>query len=725
MGQTAKTWTGATNTNWHTASNWNPSGVPQNNDPVTIPNVTNDPVLGQADTVASLTLQSAVPVNFGTYTLTVTGLATLANATLSNGNLISGGISSNGATVGVRITNTAGNVNFVSSTFSKPIIATGAAINLNTLTFNDTVSITKTGTSSDQCPGGITANAPVTYVNSGNGGFLIQSLTSDVYNSSVNIRNLSLGTIIFGRTGNTTCYGKLSIISTGGIVAIGSHLTSVFNINSDIEFSCSNTYTIFEKFTLQSGKKLLPITAANFNGGTLEFRNGFNQLGADSITINGQNGARLFIQGVTTTFRGVFTANVPSLRLNGGIFHGKAFFTKTGNTIDQNDGGYTFMSDAKFSTTAGTLMLAYLGTINTYHGNLTLENTGGVFNTAYGGLHDLKANLIFSGTLAINLGGHIKFSGNTNQSVSRTNNVSQIFYLVTINKAGGDVNLELPMLASGNINLTSGNLNTTSTNLLTFHTVAGATFTGASSSSYINGPVAKTGTTAFTFPTGRNGHYKPISITAPATSSTFRAEYTNKTAEDGRPFTSKDASIDRISSNEHWQLQRTAGTASVQPTVTWDNMSCQFDTMANLRLTAWNGSTWKDLGNGGTTGTTTTGTIKTTSTSSIYGYYTLATIDTFRCVKCEADAGEDKVAIQFDQILIGGIDNNAVSIQWTPENRLLEFRKSQVLYSPLYKEVMKKQVINSIGCLAEDNMEIQVNLNPNYNHFNLRCPTHE
>jgi hypothetical protein len=154
-------------------------------------------------------------------------------------------------------------------------------------------------------------------------------------------------------------------------------------------------------------------------------------------------------------------------------------------------------------------------------------------------------------------------------------------------------------------------------------------------------------------------------------------------------------------------------------------MSCQFDTMANLRLTAWNGSTWKDLGNGGTVGTTNTGTIKTTGNSSIYGYYTLATTDTFRCVKCEADAGEDKVALQLEQILIGSIDNNAVSILWTPENRLLEFRKSQVLYSPLYKEVMKKQVTNSTGCIAEDTMEIQVNLNPDYSHFNLRCPTHE
>ena len=145
----------------------------------------------------------------------------------------------------------------------------------------------------------------------------------------------------------------------------------------------------------------------------------------------------------------------------------------------------------------------------------------------------------------------------------------------------------------------------------------------------------------------------------------------------------------------------------------------------NLKLAAHNGTLWKDLGNGGTTGNLTTGTIKTAAAATIYGYYTLATTDTFRCVKYEADAGRDKIAMQFEQILIGGIENNAVSVHWVPENWLLEFGKSQVLYSPLYKEVMKKQVINSIGCLAEDTVEIQVNLNPDYRHFNLRCPTHE
>ena len=43
--QQLKTWTGATNTDWHTDSNWSPSDAPTASDCVVIPNVTNKPVV--------------------------------------------------------------------------------------------------------------------------------------------------------------------------------------------------------------------------------------------------------------------------------------------------------------------------------------------------------------------------------------------------------------------------------------------------------------------------------------------------------------------------------------------------------------------------------------------------------------------------------------------------------------------------------------------------------
>lgn len=55
-----KVWNGSLNTDWNTAANWTPSGVPNNTQPVTIANVTNKPVIsgGVSAQACSLTIQT-------------------------------------------------------------------------------------------------------------------------------------------------------------------------------------------------------------------------------------------------------------------------------------------------------------------------------------------------------------------------------------------------------------------------------------------------------------------------------------------------------------------------------------------------------------------------------------------------------------------------------------------------------------------------------------------
>ncbi|MGB0931641.1 MAG: hypothetical protein ACPGVB_12730, partial [Chitinophagales bacterium] len=57
MAQT-KTWTGASDTNWANASNWNPVGVPTTTDDVTIPNTANDPTIQNGTTATINSLQN-------------------------------------------------------------------------------------------------------------------------------------------------------------------------------------------------------------------------------------------------------------------------------------------------------------------------------------------------------------------------------------------------------------------------------------------------------------------------------------------------------------------------------------------------------------------------------------------------------------------------------------------------------------------------------------------
>jgi hypothetical protein len=82
-----KTWTGTTNTNWTTASNWSPASIPVATESVLIPNTTNKPIVtGGANALAcSLTIQ-----NGGSLTINPANTITVTNAVtvLAGGNMI-------------------------------------------------------------------------------------------------------------------------------------------------------------------------------------------------------------------------------------------------------------------------------------------------------------------------------------------------------------------------------------------------------------------------------------------------------------------------------------------------------------------------------------------------------------------------------------------------------------------------------------------------------------
>ncbi|MCP4541012.1 MAG: DNRLRE domain-containing protein [Chloroflexi bacterium] len=99
-----KIWDGSASTDWHTADNWTPSGVPTSGDDVVIPDVSNDPVISGADAaVDSLTIETGAVLDLGDRVLTVEG--TLSNdGTLKQTMDVSEGSTSNF----LRITNLAG-----------------------------------------------------------------------------------------------------------------------------------------------------------------------------------------------------------------------------------------------------------------------------------------------------------------------------------------------------------------------------------------------------------------------------------------------------------------------------------------------------------------------------------------------------------------------------------------------------------------------------------------
>ena len=98
-----KIWTGSTSTNWHTAENWSPAGVPTASDNVTIPDVTNDPVISTANAaVNGLTINAGAIVDLTNRLLTAEGTV-INNGTLKQTQLVNQGVTTNF----LRITNQA------------------------------------------------------------------------------------------------------------------------------------------------------------------------------------------------------------------------------------------------------------------------------------------------------------------------------------------------------------------------------------------------------------------------------------------------------------------------------------------------------------------------------------------------------------------------------------------------------------------------------------------
>ena len=891
--QTAKTWTGSTSTNWRTSSNWSPSGVPASTDNITIPNVTNDPIIDTTLSAGTLTLTSGASLNLGTFTFTTSGLVSLNTATLSNGKLVSnGGLSAINSTVDVLLTtsgntvtltgstfketsyisktgstsmfcggntfekplhlatsataniyfgysnpdtfkdsvlssvgsssviyfayssvnnvfegftrlertssatsngfifcsgNSSASVVFQSdvelgsasgttqigleftrnttfqsgasiknsamgwagcklnlnsvtvsdsvllnltgngalsmlgtSTFSAPVNITAPSIFLGNLTFNNTLSLTKTGSSSDGSNESLICNGAVTINNTGTGYFLLNGSSSESFASTLTVNNSSVGQIDIARYGQSTFNGKLTLTnSSTGSIAIGNLATTKATLNDDLEINSSGGLIILGLLEHISSKKL---EVPTFTGGNLYFKNYlYNQ--TDSLIISGSSTARLTL--VNCEMHAPFKVTAPSIVSNGGTFYEDVFMTKTGTNTESCSGAMTFHKKAHFKTTGtGSWQINYAGTACTYYDDLIIESTGtGNICPGYAGYHNLHKNFELKGSTTpnMNFGSNMSFVGNTNQHILSTGSLSSITMVrMIVNKPAGELILDIPTSVSYQMSLTKGYVIASSSANLT----AAPNIVGGSDSSYVEGPMIKAGTAAYTFPLGRNGHYKPLTISAPATTATFKAEYSNKNPADVHSFSSKDSSLNRISTNEYWMLERTSGTANVTATFSIDNMGCQFDSLSHLKVAAWNGSQWKDKGNGGTTGNTNEGTISTSGASSTYGMFTLGTSDTLRCVPCRANAGDDTTSTRYNLLILGNDEFFNTNVSWSPSDRLSNSFLPYVNLSAFESEIFTKQVVNSIGCIAVDYVYVIVNIG-SFKELTMPCISYE
>jgi hypothetical protein len=297
-------------------------------------------------------------------------------------------------------------------------------------------------------------------------------------------------------------------------------------------------------------------------------------------------------------------------------------------------GGYnTYISKNKITgntafTINGTTNFYERGagnTSNTYTGNVSVtRNAGNVF-IGETGFAEISGNLTLNSTAGIVLG-NIKFTESTNSALEQLGTQPVEMSMLAMTKTGdGKLVLNDPVSITNTANLSGGIIYSSTGKEISF--ADGSTCEGASDISYIDGPVTKIGATFFSFPVGKLGKIAPINISATGVSTdAFRAEYFMSAANNsGYSASLKDPTLHHISSREFWILNRIAGSSATPVTLSWDTArSGTVNNLADLRVARWNGSMWKDEGQGFISGSNAAGIIFTAGPVTEFSPFTLA-----------------------------------------------------------------------------------------------------
>ncbi|TWI81261.1 putative secreted protein (Por secretion system target) [Lacibacter cauensis] len=214
-------------------------------------------------------------------------------------------------------------------------------------------------------------------------------------------------------------------------------------------------------------------------------------------------------------------------------------------------------------------------------------------------------------------------------------------YKNVIISGGGEKTLNGPSMINGILTLTSGLVTTTSANLLTLSATATCP-EGGNSLSFVNGPMTKIGNSAFVFPVGKpelsgsaGGGFRLMGISAPVQiTDAFTAEFIVGSATALGPISAAAASagLTRVSRCEYWKLDRTAGSSSVNVTLSWNARSnCNVSyvsSLPDLAIAHFNTSSnsWDAFGADSWTGDVTAGTV-TWNNVSAFSPFSLASTD--------------------------------------------------------------------------------------------------
>jgi hypothetical protein len=248
-----------------------------------------------------------------------------------------------------------------------------------------------------------------------------------------------------------------------------------------------------------------------------------------------------------------------------------------------------------------------------YFNSLTINGTLEFANTFVGTIN--ATTFDGSGTVIYSAAGDQYF---LSKVASGGGNEPNTYNNLTI-LGGGNKSLHNNVTVNGTLTLTNGNITSLSSDLLTLS--SSATTSGGSATSFVDGPLAISGTGNKTFPIGKANAYRPATLGSIAgTDPVIQAEVFNTD-----PGGTAGTGIDNISTVRYWQIDVTGGSfTSGTVNLVYDSDDGVTDA-SNLRIaqsSTVNG-TYDDIG--GTGSAIDAGNITSSSVSTL-GYFTLANV---------------------------------------------------------------------------------------------------
>ncbi|HEV2481309.1 MAG TPA: hypothetical protein VGS79_16670, partial [Puia sp.] len=367
--QTSYTWNGSLSSAWNTAGNWTPNGIPGSTDNVTVVTGSNTCQLTASQSIGNFTLTSGT-LDLGGATLTINGATvTFTKGTVQNGTLNVPAATTTSFTTGPIVMNC-------------PVTLSSATISLKNTTFQQTVAITKTGSTNDASPGGNVFNGVATITNAGSGNLYLANGASDQFNANAAFNNTGSASLMIAYNSTGNSFNGLTSLnnssSAGGLYVSWYSAGTQFNKNIAVT-STSGQGILFcggngsATATIAAGDSIY-IGAGGFSAGQLSLRQ-FSQSDATPLNFD-LTGTGYLLFGPSSTFLGTVNSSSPALSLNGATFNGVSSFTKTGSTGDWSNGGNTFNAVCSITNSGSSYLVLGNGNPDTWNSDVTFTDNG-------------------------------------------------------------------------------------------------------------------------------------------------------------------------------------------------------------------------------------------------------------------------------------------------------------------------------------------------------------